>query len=121
MVRFYGYAKCSTCRKAKQFLQAGGLALQDIDITTTPPSRALLESLVRSGGYQARDLVNRSGRAYRDPATQRRIKAAQEPELLELLASNGWLVKRPIVTDGTRYTVGFDEARMRQAWRSRRA
>ncbi len=117
MVTFYGYAKCSTCRKAKAYLQQRGVALKEIDITTHPPSKAILRSIVASGAYRVTDLFNRSGEMYRELGMKDQMERLGESALLDLLATHGKLVKRPIITDGTRVTIGFDEARLKNVWK----
>ncbi len=116
MVTFYGYAKCSTCRKAKAYLTAQGIVVREIDITTHPPSKAQLQAMVESGAYHLPELFNRSGELYRQFNMKTRLRELDSGALLDLLARHGRLIKRPIVTDGTRYTVGFDLVRMRQVW-----
>ena len=116
MTTFYGYSKCSTCRKAKQYLQKRGVPFEEIEITTAPPPKSLLAAIVRSGEYALGELFNRSGELYRTMKIKDRIKTSTESELLSLLARHGKLIKRPIVTDGARHTVGFDEARMKRVW-----
>lgn len=64
-------------------------------------------------------IFNTSGRKYRELGVKDRLKTASEDELLELLASDGMLIKRPIVTDGTRVTVGFHEDEFEKIWLNR--
>ena len=116
-ITFYGYEKCSTCRKAKAALTRLKVPFADVDITRRPPSKAQLAAVVRSGRYAAVDLLNRSGQQYRQPNLKERVRQLSESQLLELLAGNGRLIKRPIVTDGTRHTVGFDETVFAKTWR----
>ena len=116
MRTFYGYAKCSTCRKAKAYLLARGIACKEIDITIAPPPKAVLAGILRTGRYTIQDLFNRSGELYRSLKMKEKIKTMSHEALLELLARHGKLIKRPIVTDGKCTTVGFDEAVMRAVW-----
>jgi len=116
MIAFYGYAKCSTCRKAKKYLDAQGIAVMVIDITTNPPPRSLLRAIVRGSQYRLQDLFNRSGEMYRTLNMKEQLKTRSEAELLTLLTKHGRLIKRPIITDGKRHTVGFDEALMQRTW-----
>ena len=115
-VTMYGYRACSTCRKAAAYLQRREIAFDEIDITTSPPPRSLLQALVTSGACQMTDLLNRSGELYRVLNMKERLKTLRDAEVLDLLAAHGRLIKRPIITDGTRSTVGFDERRMRAVW-----
>lgn len=115
-LRFYGYAKCSTCRAAKQALRAAGHELDERDITVEPPPRVALEAIVASGVYHISHLLNRSGEVYRSMNMKEQIKRLSTAQLLDLLARHGRLLKRPIVTDGTRVTVGYDPDVYRQTW-----
>lgn len=117
MIVFYGYDGCATCRKAKAWLRAAGKPFKDIDITATAPSKTVLQAILRSGRYQLGDLFNRSGEMYRRLGMKNKLKTLSEAQALALLSQQGRLVKRPIVTDGTRHTVGFDEATMQAVWR----
>ncbi len=117
-MKFYGYNKCSTCRKAKSFLEKKKIAFQEIDITEKPPSATLLKAILKTGQYEIGQLFNRSGVLYREMNMKDKIKTTSESALLKLLAEHGKLVKRPIVTDGEKFTVGFDEALFKKTWKS---
>lgn len=117
-MKFYGYNKCATCRKAKAFLEKKGISFQDIDITENPPSETLLKKTLKSGQYQIGDLFNRSGVLYREMNMKDKIKTTSETTLVKLLSQHGKLVKRPIVTEGDKVTVGFDEAVFKKTWKA---
>jgi len=112
----YGYMKCDTCRKALKWLDAHGRASEFIDITQTPPDAATLGQLLDAGGYELKHLFNTSGRAYRAPGMKEKLASIGRDETLKLLATQGMLIKRPIVTDGQRFTVGFREPRFAEVW-----
>lgn len=116
MITFYGYARCSTCRKARKWLDAHGIDHTFVDITTDPPDPATLESILDRGEYTMAELFNRSGVQYRELKMKDRLPGLSRGEAVALLAGNGRLVKRPIVTDGTRATVGFKEDRFESVW-----
>ena len=116
MIVFYGYDGCSTCRKAKAWLRTVGTAFKEIDITVTAPSQTVLQAILRSGRYQLGQLFNRSGEMYRTLGMKDKLKTLSEVQAVALLARHGRLVKRPVITDGTRHTVGFDEAVMKEVW-----
>ncbi|MDH5674789.1 MAG: Spx/MgsR family RNA polymerase-binding regulatory protein [Myxococcales bacterium] len=116
MIRMYGYAKCGTCRNAKKLLAQWELPFEEIDITTDPPPKSLLKALLGEGGYSIGQLFNRSGQEYRKLGLKDRVKTMSQAEALELLAGNGRLIKRPIVSDGTRMTVGLDAERFEAVW-----
>lgn len=116
MILFYGYDKCSTCRKAKAFLLRHKVVFKEYDITRTAPSKTILQAILKSGDYALGDLFNRSGELYRAMNMKEKVKTMSESDLLDLLSANGRLVKRPVVTDGIRHTAGFDEDRFRRIW-----
>ena len=112
----YGYMKCDTCRKALKWLDANGKAYTFIDITTDPPSAATLKKLLAEGRYVLKHLFNTSGRRYRELDIKQKLPDMTQAEALKLLAGDGMLVKRPIVTDGQSFTVGFREAIFSDVW-----
>ncbi len=116
MILFYGYDKCSTCRKAKAYLVSKGIAFREIDITKTAPSSTILQAMLRAGQYAVTDLLNRSGELYRQLNMKEKLRTMSEADIIQLLSSHGRLVKRPLITDGTRHTVGFDAVRFKQTW-----
>lgn len=114
MIKFYGYRKCGTCRKALQWLDGRGIAYTFIDITEQAPPRTLLNALLKQEGL--RSLFNTSGGQYRELNIKDRLAGMSDQEAVDLLAGNGMLCKRPMVTDGTRHTVGFREERFGEVW-----
>jgi len=119
MTTFYGYSKCSTCRAAKHYLEKHGVAFKEVDITRNPPPKRLLQSILKSGTYTITDLLNRSGLLYRELNMKDKVKTMTESALLDLLAKKGKLLKRPVITDGKRHTVGFDQVQIKRVWFSK--
>lgn len=117
MFKFYGYKKCSTCRKAESFFQQAEIAYEFVDITENPPTVSELAAVVRLAGIPLKKLFNTSGVQYRELEIKARLPALSDPEILALLAGNGRLIKRPLVTNGERATVGFNEALFVGTWR----
>ena len=115
-MKFYGYKKCSTCRQAETFLKEGGVSFNYIEITENPPSKTELKKILQCSGYPIKKLFNTSGQIYREMRLKEKIDIFGETEALELLASNGKLIKRPIAFDGTKATVGFREDEYRKQW-----
>lgn len=113
---FYWYPKCGTCRKAKKWLDDHEIKYDEIHIVENPPSRAELENMVDKSGLDIKKFFNTSGQKYRELGMKDRIKEASEAELLDLLASDGMLIKRPIVTDSEKVTVGFKEEQFSETW-----
>jgi len=114
MIQFYGYNTCSTCIKAKKVLKEAGVDFQDIDITMQPPSKKLLKDIVLSGMYPLKKLFNTSGQLYRSMNIKEKLPILSESQAIDLLATHGKLIKRPIITDGSSYVVGYDESAIRQ-------
>jgi len=113
-MKFYGYNKCGTCRKAKAFLDSQNLEYVDLDITQTPPPKSVLKRAMKVKGM--RKLFNTSGVEYKKLKIKDKIAAMTETEAIELLASNGRLIKRPIAVDNDRVTVGFDLEEYTVVW-----
>lgn len=118
MLEFYGYKKCSTCRKAEKALEAKGVAYRFIDITEAPPSKAKLKKVLEQSGLDVRKLFNTSGEQYKAMGMKDKVSEMTQAQALETLAGNGRLIKRPIVTDGVHSTVGFDAAAFPKVWKA---
>src|SRR4051812_6397848 len=96
-LKVYEYDKCSTCRKAIQFLDRRGIAYERIPIVERPPGMAELRRMLQAQNGQLRKLFNTSGVQYRELKLGERLTEMSEDEALRLLTSNGKLVKRPFV------------------------
>ncbi|WP_100332196.1 arsenate reductase family protein [Bacillus xiapuensis] len=114
---FYWYPKCGTCRKAKKWLEENGVDVQDINIVEHPPSKEELKEMYHKSGLELKKFFNTSGRKYRELGLKDKVKTASEEELLEILASDGMLIKRPLTADGHKVTVGFNEETFEKEWR----
>lgn len=115
---FYWYPKCGTCRKAKKWLDDHQVAYNDVHIVENPPSRKELEGIYKQSGLELKKFFNTSGQKYRELGMKDRMKTASETELLDLLASDGMLIKRPLAVDGTKVTVGFKEDEYEKTWQA---
>ncbi|MBT2729121.1 MULTISPECIES: arsenate reductase family protein [Bacillaceae] len=113
---FYWYPKCGTCRNAKKWLDAHQLSYEEVHIVEHPPSREELQEFYQKSGLELKKFFNTSGMKYRELGIKDKMKSATDEELLELLASDGMLIKRPILTDGERVTVGFKEEEYEKMW-----
>ena len=110
--RVWQYAGCSTCKKALKWLDAHGVAYESIPIVESPPSLAELEKLVAASGLPARKWINASGQSYRALIESRGKEAVEkltDAELLGLLANDGKMIKRPVLSVGEAVLVGFSE------------
>ncbi|NHM32762.1 Spx/MgsR family RNA polymerase-binding regulatory protein [Neobacillus terrae] len=113
---FYWYPKCGTCRKAKKWLDEHELSYNEVHIVDNPPSRHELEELYKKSGLELKKFFNTSGQKYRELGIKDKVTSASEEELLDLLSSDGMLIKRPLLTDGNHVTVGFKEEEYKQKW-----
>ncbi|MCM3731343.1 arsenate reductase family protein [Fictibacillus nanhaiensis] len=117
LLTVYEYPKCSTCQKAKKWLKENDVAFQPVHIVDNPPSKEELKDLVQKSGLELKKFFNTSGMKYRELGMKEKMKTASDDELLELLASDGMLIKRPIATDGKNVTVGFKEEQYENVWK----
>ncbi|PKG23583.1 arsenate reductase family protein [Niallia nealsonii] len=115
-VTFYWYPKCGTCRKAKKWLDENGVAYEEVHIVENPPSRSKLEELYKNSGMELKKFFNTSGQKYRELGLKDKVKEASDAELLDILASDGMLIKRPLTTDGNKVTIGFKEEEFKESW-----
>ena len=107
MISVYAYEKCDTCRKALKWLTANGVSHQVKPIRETPPSIAELKTALASNNGDLRRLFNTSGMDYRAMGIKDRLPTMSEAEALQLLSSNGNLVKRPFLIGNGISLVGF--------------
>jgi len=112
----YWYPKCGTCRSAAKWLEAKGYTLQTSDLFQQAPSASELTELIRISGLPLKKFFNVSGEVYKEMGLKDKLGGMSDEEQIALLASNGRLVKRPIVTDGAKITVGFKEDEYSQVW-----
>lgn len=112
----YWYPKCGTCRNAKKWLDNHELQYEEIHIVENPPSREEIEQIYKSSGLELKKFFNTSGQKYRELGLKDKLKDASEAEMLNILSTDGMLLKRPIVTDGSKVTVGFKEEQFEQTW-----
>jgi arsenate reductase (glutaredoxin) len=113
----YSYPKCGTCRNAKKWLEHNKIAFKEVHIVENPPSKAQVKKLYDKSNLELKKFFNISGQKYRELGMKDKIKVASEDELLDILGSDGMLLKRPIVTDGHKVTVGFKEDLFEQTWK----
>jgi len=116
-VRFIQYPKCGTCRNAKKFLEAEGIAFVDRHIAEEPLTKDELRSLIEQSGLEIKKFFNTSGLKYKELGLKDKLKAMSHEEQLDLLASDGMLVKRPILVRNGKVTVGFREEAFRTVLR----
>jgi len=114
---FYWYPKCGTCKKAKNWLDNNGIDYTSVHIVEETPAKDELLEMIEKSELPAKKFFNTSGKKYRELNMKEKIKDATTEEIAEILASDGMLIKRPILTDGEKVTVGFKEDMFEEAWK----
>lgn len=104
------YPKCSTCRKAKKWLMEHNIAFEDRHIVEQNPTKEELAKWCTKSGLPLKRFFNTSGQLYRQLGLKDRLSSMTEDEQLEMLASDGMLVKRPLIVMENEVLVGFKEA-----------
>lgn len=108
-VTFVNYPKCTTCIKAKKFLIEQNIEFEDRHIVENNPTKEELREWLHKSGLPINKFFNTSGKLYKEMNLKNRVKSDSEEELLELLSTNGMLVKRPILIIGDKVLVGFKD------------
>ncbi len=115
-LKIYQYAKCSTCRKALQFLEAHSIEHTAIPIREQPPSKTELKMMLEAYDGEIKKLFNTSGMDYRALGIKDQLPSMSNAQAIELLSGNGNLIKRPFVVSKSRMLVGFKEDVWSQAF-----
>lgn len=108
-MNFICYPKCSTCKKAQNWLDSKGISYELRDIKTENPSFEELSEWYRKSGLPLRRFFNTSGMLYRSMDLKNKLPEMSDEEQLKLLSEDGMLVKRPILINGDKVAVGFKE------------
>ena len=106
---FIQYPKCSTCQKAKKWLTAHDFAFEDRHIGEQNPTEAELTQWIGRSGLELKKFFNTSGLKYKELGLKDKLPSMSDEEKIRLLASDGMLVKRPLVITEDRILVGFKE------------
>ncbi len=109
-MKLYHYPKCSSCVKARKYLQSNNINVEAINIAEQAPNVAELTAMLGSYNGNIKKLFNTSGMQYRELNMKERLPEMTSDEALVLLASNGMLVKRPFLLNADKGIVGFKEA-----------
>lgn len=109
-VLFVCYPKCTTCQKARKWLEGRNIEMTVRDIKPDNPTRDELAAWHKASGLPMKKFFNTSGNLYKELKLKDRLSAMTEDEMLDLLATDGMLVKRPILVSGETVLVGFKEA-----------
>ena len=104
------YPKVTTCQKAKKWLESQGIAYTERNIAEENPTYAELKEWYKKSGLPLKRFFNTSGLLYKSMQLKDKLPEMSEEEQLKLLATDGMLVKRPLVVDGDNVLTGFKEA-----------
>lgn len=107
---FVEYPKCSTCRKAKKYLEANQVDFIDRYIVEDHPTEDELTKWIQMSGLPVKKFFNTSGKLYKEMGLKDKLAQMPEADQIKLLASDGMLVKRPLIIEENRVLVGFKEA-----------
>ncbi|WP_101695103.1 arsenate reductase family protein [Dorea phocaeensis] len=109
-ILFIEYPKCTTCKKAKKWLDDHGIAYEDRHIKEQNPTAEELAVWYQKSGIPIKRFVNTSGMLYREMNLKDKLPTMTDEEILELLATDGMLVKRPLAIGDDVVLTGFKEA-----------
>ena len=107
---FIEYPKCSTCQKAKKWLDTHKISYTDRHIVENNPTYDELKGWYEKSGMPLKKFFNTSGMLYKEMQLKDKLPEMKEEEQLKLLATNGMLVKRPLIIEGNTVLTGFREA-----------
>lgn len=106
---FVNYPKCSTCQKAKKWLEENNIEFNSRHIVENNPSKEELKAWIALSKEPIKKFFNTSGILYREMNLKEKVAEGNEEELLDILSSNGMLVKRPLVITEDIVLIGFKE------------
>ena len=109
MIQVYCYSRCTTCKKALKWLDDNKIQYELIDIKENHPDEKTLRSLHRKSGLPLRRFFNTSGLIYREMELSKKLPGMSEDDMFKLLASDGMIVKRPLLVSDDKVLVGFKE------------
>ena len=107
---FVNYPKCGTCQKARKFLEEKGIVFEDRNIKEQNPTAEELKVWIEKSGLPIKKFFNTSGMLYRQMELKDKLPNMSEQEMIDLLATDGMLVKRPILVTDDQVLVGFKQA-----------
>ena len=109
------YPKCDTCRKAKRWLEEHHLEFEDRHIVEHNPTEAELNAWIDRSGLDIKHFFNTSGRKYKELGLKDKLPSMSREEQIRLLASDGMLVKRPLIVTDKRILTGFKTGEWEEA------
>lgn len=116
MKMFYCYSKCSTCKKAKKWLDEHNVQYNSQDLVVQPPAKEDLLKWLNNSSQSLRYFFNTSGQHYRQQNLKDKLPRMTNEEAAKLLSADGKLIKRPLMVDGDKLTCGFKEEVYAEKW-----
>lgn len=110
MIKFICYPKCTTCQRAKAWLDAAGIEYEQRDIKLDNPTEEELAKWYPKSGQTLKKFFNTSGLLYKSLELKAKLPSMSEEEMLRLLSTDGMLVKRPLLIGDDFVLIGFNEA-----------
>ena len=106
---FIEYPKCSTCKKAKKWLEENNIEFEDRNIIEETPTIKELTKWIKESGLDIEKWFNTSGLKYKELNLKEKLSNISDKEKIELLASDGMLIKRPVLVSDNGIFIGFNE------------
>lgn len=103
------YPKCSTCQKAKKWLEVNQISFEERHIVEETPTKEELKTWIKQSGLEIKKFFNTSGLKYKELNLKEKLPNMSDAEKIELLSSNGMLIKRPLFINEDVVLVGFRE------------
>ncbi len=113
-VLFLEYPKCTTCKKAKKFLEDNNIEFEQRHIVENNPTKEELKEWFEKSELKINKFFNSSGMKYRELNMKDKVKQLETEELLEILSTDGMLVKRPLIVKGDKIMLGFKEDKYKE-------
>ena len=111
---FIQYPKCSTCQKAKKWLDENKIEYEDRHIVEHNPSQEELTKWIEQSGYEIKKFFNTSGMKYKELNLKEKLPTMSDEEKIKLLSTDGMLVKRPLLITDKQILIGFREKEWRE-------
>lgn len=118
MLELYQHPTCSTCKAARKWLDEHTIEYRAINMIENPPTQETLANLMKQSDLPLIRFFNTSGNRYRELGLKSTVPNMDIAESAALLASDGMLIKRPLLTDGKTTTLGFKEDVYEKTWKT---
>ena len=113
-ILFIEYPKCSTCQKAKRWLEENNIQFEDRHIVENNPKKEEVEKWIKQSGYEIKKFFNTSGMKYKELNLKEKLLDMTDDEKLNVLSTDGMLVKRPLIITENLILVGFKKEEWEQ-------